>query len=86
MWPFNKAKVVPDNDEFLAQVAPRQPAKDRQLDAIRQLGLDAARYRWLRDVNPHVAVSESGEELDKWVDAEITRGVMSPAADASGTP
>ena len=70
MWPFNKTKVIPG--DYQAMRAEEVFAAQRQ---IRQLGLDAARYRWLRDENLLV-VDASGEDLDKLTDAGIASSVL----------
>ena len=82
MWPFNKTKVIPG--DYQAMRAEEVFAAQRQ---IRQLGLDAARYRWLRDGNV-CAAYHSGKDLDNFVDAGITREVLRvpPPPDANNGP
>lgn len=71
MWPF-KGKTTIKTRSVQEMRAEEILAIQRQ---IRRLGLDAARYRWLRDEN-NFEVDHSGEELDKLVDAGIARSVL----------
>jgi hypothetical protein len=52
---------------------------------IRRLSRDAARYRYLRD-GPHYELTESGEDLDEFVDGEIIRAAVQAATGAGDVP